>query len=98
MTATVPVPNNEHRILSDLQQDWPTNTLCNLDESFLLQIAAAIRGWMDILVLILERTVGWIPRCLELLDAWLRERLGPGWAREFLAVNPNVVPPLPRRG
>jgi hypothetical protein len=97
-TDTVPVPNNEHRILSDLQQDWPTTTVCNLGESPLLQAAAAIRGWMDILVLIIERAVGWIPRFLELLDAWLRERLGTGWAREFAALNPNVTPPVPWRG
>jgi hypothetical protein len=98
LSGTVPIPSNDHRVLSDFQQDWPTNTVCNLDGSPLLQAAAAIRGWMDILVLILERIIGWIPRFLEALDAWLRERLGPGWAGEFLAVHPNIVPPLPRGG
>ncbi len=92
LAATVPIPNNEHRILSDRQQDWPTGTLRNPDGSPLLQAAAAIRGWMDVLVLILERTVGWIPRVLEALDAWLRERLGPEWGRDFRAAHPDLVP------
>ena len=93
LAATVPIPNNEHRILSDLQQDWPTNTFCNLDGSPLLLASAAIRGWMDILILILERAVEWIPRFLEALDAWLRASIGPDWGRQFVAAHPNLLPP-----
>lgn len=93
LADTVPVPTNDHRILSDLQQDWPVGTLRNPEGSPLLQAAAAIRGWMDVLTLILERTVGWIPRFLEALDAWLGQRLGAAWWTDFLATVPGTVPP-----
>ncbi len=92
LPATVPVPNNAHRILSDRQQDWPTHTLRNPSGSPLLQASGAIRGWMDILILILERVVGWIPGFLEALDAWLCERLGASWHVGFLAATPGLVP------
>ena len=90
--TTVPVPNNDHRILSDLQQDWPESTLRNPDGSPLLQAAAAIRGWLDVLVLILERAVGWIPRFLEALDAWLCTRIGGVWWADFMMDAPDVLP------
>lgn len=92
LADTVPVPNNDHRILSDLQQDWPAATLRNPDGSPLLQAAAAIRGWMDVLVLILERAVGWMPHFLEALDVWLCARLGPEWGHEFRVAHPNRAP------
>ncbi len=92
LAMTVPIPNNEHRILSDCQQDWPTTTLRNPDRSPLLQAAAAIRGWLDILVVILERAIGWIPGFLEALDAWLCARLGPEWGLEFQALHPDCAP------
>lgn len=95
LATTVPVPNNEHRILSDRQQAWPTATIRNPDGSPLLQAAATIRGWLDVLVLILERAVGWIPRFLEVLDAWLRMQIGPGWGAEFRAACPQLVPAAP---
>lgn len=98
LATTVPIPNNEHRILSDRQQDWPTTTLRNPDRSPLLQAAAAIRGWLDILVLILERAVGWIPGFLEALDAWLCARLGPAWGQEFRAAHPTCAPMAWRGG
>jgi hypothetical protein len=75
-----------------MQHDWPTGTLRNPDGSQLLQAAAAVRGWMDILVLILERTIGWIPRFLEALDAWLCERLGPTWGDDFRAEHSDLMP------
>ncbi len=92
LDTTVPIPNNEHRILSDRQQDWPTGTVRNPDRSPLLQAAGAIRGWMDILVLILERVIGWIPDFLEALDAWLCDRLGPEWGQEFRVLHPYLGP------
>jgi hypothetical protein len=36
-----------------------------------------------VLRLLLERTVGWVPRFLERLDAWLRVKLGERWWEEF---------------
>ncbi len=80
---TVGVPGNDHRVLSAEQQLWPADTLRNPDGSPLLRAAAALRGWLDVLRLILDRTVGWIPLFLEQLDAWLRERIGPCWWGEF---------------
>ncbi len=81
----VDVPANDHACLSELQRSWPEETLRNPDGSPLLRAAAALRGWLDVLRLILERTVGWIPNLLEALDSWLRNRLGPYWWDEFQA-------------
>jgi hypothetical protein len=79
----VPVPGNDHRVLSDAQAQWPVDTLRNPDASPLLKAAAAIRGWTDVLRVILERTVAWVPPFLEALDAHLRETLGEAWWRHF---------------
>ncbi len=77
--ATVPIPSNDHAVLSDLQLAWPRETLRNRDGSPLLKAAASLRGWLDVLRLILERTVGWIPDFLEWLDAALSVQVGPRW-------------------
>lgn len=82
--TTVQIPGNDHRVLSESQNtQWPQRTLRNPDGSPLLKASAAIRGWIDVLWLILTRTVGWVPAFLEGLDAWLRERLGPRWWEDF---------------
>lgn len=73
------VPTNDHRELSDRQVDWPDDTLRNPRASPLRKAAAAIRGWLDILWLIMEHAVGWIPEFLEWLDDQLNEREGPDW-------------------
>jgi hypothetical protein len=73
---TVPIPANEHRILSDWQLDWHPATLRNPDGSPVLSAASAVEGWLNVLRLIIERTVGWIPDFLVRVDAWLREHLG----------------------
>ena len=77
--ATVPIPGNDHRVLSDMQRDWPERTLRNPDGSPLLAAAAAIRGWLDILGLVVQRTVGHVPALLESLDARLRATYGDRW-------------------
>lgn len=82
-----PTPINDHKVLSSYQDEWPPDTLRNPDASPLLRAAAATRGWLDTLRLILDRTVGWVPRFLESLDAWLRSKLGDRWWDEFLAWN-----------
>jgi hypothetical protein len=81
---TVPTPGNEHRVASELQSLWPRETLRNPDGSPLLRAAAALRGWLNLLWLVMTRTVGWIPAFLEELDAYLRERLGERWWTELL--------------
>ena len=78
-------PGNDHRVLSVLQCEWPWETLRNPDGSPLLRAAAALRGWLDLLWLIMVRGVGWIPVFLEQLDAFLRQRLGERWWDEFRA-------------
>jgi hypothetical protein len=41
---TVPIPANDHRILSDHQIDWPLETLRNPNASPLRAAAATLRG------------------------------------------------------
>ena len=77
--TTVSIPGNDHRILTAYQEAWPARTLRNSEHSPLLAAAGAIRGWLDVLRLIIERTVGWIPGYLEQLDAALGEVLGARW-------------------
>ena len=77
--VTVPIPANDHRVLSDMQRGWPESTLRNPDGSPLLVAAAMLRGWLDVLQLIIERTVGRIPTFLEVLDQGLRSELGEQW-------------------
>lgn len=94
LAETALVPANDHRILSDMQNDWPETTMRNSDRSPLLIAAAAIRGWLDVLQLIIERTVGWIPAFLEGLDAWLRVLVGDGyWTRSGFPRWPGAMTP-----
>ena len=76
---TSPIPGNEHRFLSELQVQWPQQTLRNPSGSPLLRAAAALRAWLDVMRLLIERVVAWIPPFLERLDAWLCERIGTRW-------------------
>jgi len=78
------IPANDHAVVTlKHQSEWPRETLRNPDGSPLLQAAASLRGWLDMLRLVLERSVGWVPDLLERLDSWLRERIGPRWWEEF---------------
>jgi hypothetical protein len=78
----VGVPGNDHRVLTDRQKDWPMKTYRNPHGSPLLKAAAAIRGWLDMLRVIIDRGVGWIPAFLEDLDAWLEVHHGPDWWKQ----------------
>ena len=79
------IPGNDHSAVTHrYQAEWPRGTLRNPDGSPLLRAAAAVRGWLDVLRLIIDRTVGWVPELLERLDAWLRERIGSRWWDDFL--------------
>lgn len=55
--TTSPIPSNDHRFLSELQSLWPQETLRNSDASPLLKAAAALRSWLDVLRLLIERVV-----------------------------------------
>jgi hypothetical protein len=78
-SETVPVPANDHAPVSEMQTLWPRETLRNPTGSPLLRAAAAIRGWLDIMHLLIDRTIQWVPPALEELDRLLVERDGPGW-------------------
>jgi hypothetical protein len=80
---TVPIPGNDHAALSELQAQWPEETLRNPDQSPLLRIAAILRGWLDILQTVIDRGVRWIPPALEGLDEILTDRFGPRWWEEL---------------
>jgi hypothetical protein len=70
--------------------DWPVETLRNPDGSSLLKVAALLRGWIDLLRLVIERTIGWTPDLLERLDAWLRARIGESyWTLPDFPALPN---------
>jgi hypothetical protein len=76
---TVPVDANDHRRLSDAQRDWPPPTLRNPEQSPLRRAAAALRGFLDWVRLMVDRLLGWIPAFLEGLDDVLQATWGPRW-------------------
>lgn len=78
--VTIPVPVNDHRAkLSVDQYDWPKQTLENPSGSPLLVHAACNRGFGDTNVYLIERLVLPSAEMLELLDAYLVNKLGPEW-------------------
>ena len=76
--AIARTPINDHRLMSDLQRDWPERTLRNPDGSPLLAAAAAVRSVIDYAYLLITRVIGWVPEFLEWLDEQLRET-DPEW-------------------
>ena len=77
---TVPVAANDHRaILSDNQYDWPQPTLQNPDGSPLLAAAAALRGFANVVVYLIDALIIAVAMLLEALDIYLRGQLGPKW-------------------
>ena len=77
--VTADVRGNDHRILSELQRFWPEDTLRNPEHSPLIVAAASIRGWCDVMRVILERSIGWIPGFLEWLNNILVDVIGTDW-------------------
>lgn len=79
-SATITVPVNDHRAdLSAAQQDWPKATLQNPDGSPLLKAAAAIRGFIDTVIYLVNKYLLWIPEMLEGLHEFLTMALGQKW-------------------
>ncbi len=76
---TVNLPGNMHRLISERQLGWPKQTLRNPDGSPLLKAAAWLRGYVDMMFVLIERGLAWIPDFLEWLDARLRELIGDHW-------------------
>ena len=80
--TVVPVSANDHVAdLSERQQDWPRETLENPHRCPLLRAAACIRGFVDTVFYLIERTLLWTAEALEALSAWLAAKLGPLWYR-----------------
>jgi hypothetical protein len=78
--VTVPMLGNDHRVADSYKQhDWPVATLRNPHGSPLLKAAATLRGWLDLLRVVIDRAMGWIPVFLEKLDAALTVLHGPQW-------------------
>jgi hypothetical protein len=78
-TVVIELPGNDHRIKNGLMSEWPERTLRNPDKSPLLRMAATIRGWLNIMWIMIVRGLGWIPAKLEQLDEWLRRKQGDRW-------------------
>ena len=76
---TVPVPANDHRVLSAEQYDWHTKTLSNPDGSPLLAAAACIRGFKDFVLYLIDKFLDWIGDMLEVAHECLEKKLGPKW-------------------
>ena len=74
----VPIPANEHRVLSELQRAWLPAATRNRNESPLLRWAATDNGWHDVLHLTLEQLQPQ-PDFLLALDQWITLQLGPRW-------------------
>ena len=76
---TVPVPANDHRVLSAEQYDWPTKTLSNPEGSPLLAAAASIRGFKDFVLYLMDKFLMWVADILEVAHEYLETRLGSKW-------------------
>jgi len=78
--TTIPVPVNDHRArLSVDQYDWPRATLQNPEGSPLLAGAACIRGFVDTVIYLIQRLLLPKAEMLEILDAYLKDKLGARW-------------------
>lgn len=77
---TVPVPTNDHvAVLSELQRDWPRATLENPTGCPLRRAAACIRGFIDYIKHLIDRTVSWTAEMLEGLSDLLSHLRGDRW-------------------
>jgi hypothetical protein len=81
--TTVPLPANDHSAVTARQTLWDRDTLRNQNGSPLLRMAAWIGGWVEVMRVMIDRSIGRIPAALEKLDVLLTDRLGPGWWEEL---------------
>ena len=80
----VPIPANEHAIMSDFQEDWPRETLMNPRGSILRKVAALLRAVADFAKRVNEICEE-AAASLELLDEFLVEQIGKDWFQKFQA-------------
>ena len=77
---TVSIPANDHRAeLNVAQYDWPKRTRENPDGSPLIAAAASIRGFIDIILYLINEGLHWIADMLEIADVCLVRKLGSKW-------------------
>lgn len=80
--ATIGVPGNLHRELSERQREWPPEVRSNAQRDPLLWVAGAALSLRDHLALALD-WVGRVALWLVALAAALRERFGARWWEEL---------------
>lgn len=76
---TIAIPANDHRELSEAQNDLSEAIRKNPFGSPLLSVAGAIHGLYNTIVRLLKNLLLWIPEYLEKLDACLTSLFGPTW-------------------
>ncbi len=92
---TVALPANDHRaILSVNQYDWPARTLQNPDGSPLLAAAAALRGFADLIIYLLNALIYPVAHLLEALDEVLQNERGEQWWKQTPIA--QWTPPWPK--
>ena len=79
----VPLPANDHAILSDAQQDWPSETLKNQRRDALHRQAAWLRAIHDTRQHMADSSLPWAIE-LETLATYLTEKLGKRWWHDFI--------------
>lgn len=76
---SMPVVANMHRKLTDLQTDWPLETLQNPSGCPLRRAAACLRGFVETFKEMAHRLLFWVIDLLEAASDWFLERYGPNW-------------------
>jgi hypothetical protein len=79
---TAEMAANDHAILSDMQEDWPSETLVNRGRRFLRKRAACRRATHDMLLLVADQMLSEAQQD-EDLDGFLETRFGEEWQQEF---------------
>lgn len=75
----VEVPITDHRVLSDLQYEWPPRVVNNPDGSPVLAVAGLLSGTADFIETLIVNGIRCVVDFLCKLDAWLREQSGHHW-------------------
>ena len=73
---------NEHAVFSDMQNDWPPDTLRNPKRSPLLRLAASHRATRNTLLRQAEVQLEQA-ELIEDLEKFCRRKIGEDWCREF---------------
>lgn len=88
--ATIAIPGNVHRVLSDRQFDWPKELRMNPQRDPLLWLAAGMRGLHDHLAWWLEHLLG-IAEFVTACSAALTSKIGTSWWTELGLPSPDGI-------